>query len=426
MDFLKSSLLKLNSFNLSERRIAKNFLSLGSVQLINFLIPILLTPYIIKKIGIEKFGVITVAQIVINYFIIFTDYGFNLTATRDISVHREDKAQLQAIFSTVFTTKAFLTMAGFVLLLAGLLWHGDPALLKLYLLTYTLVIGQALLPIWYFQGIENIKVLSYFNLLSKVVSVILILLVLKTEEDYLYINLIYGLGAILIGVIGILIASKRDALHFSLSTPGSVVHQLKEGWQIFLSNLTVNLYISSNIVILGYTGNEVAVGIYGVAEKVVNSIRQLLVIFYQVTYPALCGMATKSVEELKRFVKRLYLPFSLMILVACVGTFAFAGPIVFYFTDTYDPAIMDLLRILSVVPFIVSLNIWANQLLLAYGLKKLYSAVMVTGSVLNVGLNLLLSRHFLAYGTAVTVLVTEVFITAGIIVALLRAKPHLR
>ncbi|MBK7632826.1 MAG: oligosaccharide flippase family protein [Ignavibacteriales bacterium] len=42
------------------------------------------------------------------YFTILTDYGFNLSATQEISVNRENTKSVSEIFSSVFTIKMLL------------------------------------------------------------------------------------------------------------------------------------------------------------------------------------------------------------------------------------------------------------------------------------------------------------------------------
>ena len=79
--------------------ILRNFLSLSSLQGINYLLPLIILPYLIRVIGPAKFGLIAFAQAFVQYFMILTDYGFSLSATRKISLCRADKKEVCAIFS---------------------------------------------------------------------------------------------------------------------------------------------------------------------------------------------------------------------------------------------------------------------------------------------------------------------------------------
>src|SRR3989338_2604121 len=82
-----------------------NFISLTTLQGINYVLPVIVLPYLIRVIGPEKFGLVAFSQAFVQYFMIFTDYGFSLSATREISLCRGQKGKICSIFSSVMTVK---------------------------------------------------------------------------------------------------------------------------------------------------------------------------------------------------------------------------------------------------------------------------------------------------------------------------------
>ena len=101
--------------NSSEKRVLiSNFLALSTVQGLNFLLPLLVIPYLLYTLGVELFGLLAMATAFSTYFMILSDYGFNVTATHEISIHRDNPNKLNEIFSAVMTIKLILMFIGFL------------------------------------------------------------------------------------------------------------------------------------------------------------------------------------------------------------------------------------------------------------------------------------------------------------------------
>ena len=128
------------------KRLVSNFIALGIVQGTNFLLPIIVIPFVISRIGTDGFGAVSVVQVIMMFFTNVSDYGFNLTATRDVSINRENNDLLSKIFFTVLFTRLVICFLLFgVLLLSVLVIPIVQTHSELYLLSFVSVIGQRLL-----------------------------------------------------------------------------------------------------------------------------------------------------------------------------------------------------------------------------------------------------------------------------------------
>ena len=90
------------------RVIFKNFTYLSILQIARIVIPILIIPILIQKLGIDKYGIIIFAQALVFHFMMVINFGFELSATRKISISRNSYDNLSEIVSSVFIIKIAL------------------------------------------------------------------------------------------------------------------------------------------------------------------------------------------------------------------------------------------------------------------------------------------------------------------------------
>ena len=132
-------------------KLIHNFFSLGTVQAISSLIQLIVIPHVIGKLGIDGFGVVAVAQVVMLMLSAFTDYSFNQSAIKEISLWRNDTTVISRIFYRVLFSKLVLCIFAFLFLFALVLivpLFRTHALL--YLMAFLYVIGQSLIVNWLF------------------------------------------------------------------------------------------------------------------------------------------------------------------------------------------------------------------------------------------------------------------------------------
>ena len=402
------------------RRLFSNFFSLGIIQGTNFLLPIVVMPFVIRRIGADGFGVVAIAQVVMMFFTNISDYGFNLTATRDVSLNKHNREALSRIFFLVLVTRLLICVLLFAVLLVSI-WL-IPALRpysSLYLLAFTTVVGQSILMNWLFQGLERMKYIMYISLLARIIFVILVVAFIKTKADNIYFIFFTGLGNLLAGMLSIILAIRL--LHLKLLMPGwgTISHELRNGWHITVSNLSVSTYMYINVLVLRIFSNDAVVGYYSIAEKIILACRQILSVYFQGIYPQVCQLALTSKQALLRFFRSYFLPFLGMVLAGCFVLFFFSTPIVGIFIGSHQAIPALYLRIMSFVPFIICLNIPAYQVLLAFHEKRILLLVFILGTSINLLMNVLLVKHWGALGTSYIVCITETLISFGLIYGVL-------
>jgi PST family polysaccharide transporter len=283
-----------------------------------------------------------------------------------------------------------------------------------YFLTFLGLIGNVLFPVWFFQGMEKMKYITYVNFISRLAATGLVFVIIKSENDFLKFVLLNSVISIIMGIVSLCIVLKIYKVKYVKPDLKTLKENIKEGWYIFISSFSINMYISSNILILGIFASKSVVFYYYIVDRVITAVRSLVSIVFQTTYPYICRLAGESLDKLKRFYRKVFVPLYVCLFLGCLLMFVLSDIIIYLFTGKYLVQSAIVMKILSFVPLIVALNIPAYQTLVAYGQKKSYTLVLLSGSVLNIFLNLVLAYKFLYYGTAVSVLITELYITIGL------------
>ena len=120
------------------QRLSDNFISLVVLQLINSVLPLLLIPYLLYTIGVEKFGIFSFITAIIMYGVKMSDYGFELSATYHISLHREHISKVSEIFSSVLSIKLLIAIA-YIISLSILLFFIDRLYISIESLSFSLL-----------------------------------------------------------------------------------------------------------------------------------------------------------------------------------------------------------------------------------------------------------------------------------------------
>jgi PST family polysaccharide transporter len=155
------------------------------------------------------------------------------------------------------------------------------------------------------------------------------------------------------------------------------------------------------------------------------AIRQVLSVFSQVIYPHICKLTKESHIEIVRFYIKFYVPFFVFIILSCISVFVFSEEITSFFTNQNVITISNLIKILCFAPIVTCLNIPFDRTLLAYKLEKDYSIIITLGSIFSIVLCFLFSYLFQATGTAIAILLTETFITLGLLIMLELKHKHI-
>ena len=380
----------------------------------DYILPFLTVPYLTRVLGPSRYGLIGFAAALINYFAILTGYGFNLSATREISLKRDDRERVTRIFSSIMIIKAGLLAASLILLLVIVYsfdkFRADAAV---YLISFGLVAGNALFPVWLFQGMERMKYITYINLTGRIALAAAIFIFVSGENGHVVYVILSSATSVLVGIASLICALRVFKIRFVLPSFGEIRKELVEGWYVFISSISIVLYTSSTTFILGLFTNNTVVGYFTGADKIRQAIQGIFNPVFQTLYPYVNALAHGSKERALEFMRKEVLFFGLIGLFICVVVFINAGFLVGVILGGEYSASVGLLRILAFVPMLVILgNILTIQCLLSLGLRKDYSMIYVFSSVVGVVTMILLTYRYGARGVSASVVCIETLVLA--------------
>lgn len=404
--------------NEENKRLLSNYAHLTLIQVANYVLPLATLPYLVRIIGPDYLGVIAFSTATVTYLSLLTDYGFNLSATRQISISRNDENEIKKIYSSVITVKALLASICFLVLLF-LVSYVDK--FKLYsvvfILNFGVVVGNVMMPTWLFQGLENMKYISYMNLLAKSIFMLSVFIFVQNKDDYYLVPLIYSIGSITSGVAASIITKYIFHITYALPDKRHMLNQLKEGWHVFISSIAISFYTVSVTFILGIISTPVIVGYYSAGERIVKAVQGLYAPVSQSIYPYINNLLNKSkIHALLVLRKLTYIVGSIMLILS-VLLYIFSGEIVSIVLGSQYIGSVVVVKTLSFIPFLVCLsNIFGIQTMLNFNRKIAFSRIIIIASMIGLVLAIVLSSLYSQQGASVALLMTELIVTVAMFV----------
>lgn len=389
--------------------VLKNAASLSWLQAITYILPLIILPYLFRVLGPEKFGLIAFAQAFIQYFIILTDYGFSVSATKEISLCHDNKAKIGKVFSAVMTIKVAMLLLSFFILFSVI--HFIPRFSQdwmVYALSFGVVIGNAFFPMWFFQGTEAMKYITNLHMIGEFLMAFLIFYFVRSADDFLLIPLISSCSSLLIGLMGQYIVLNRFRIPFQFPSDREIVRQFKAGWHVFISVVAINAYTATRVFAVGLLTNNTMTGFYSIAERIANIAQTFpLSSFAQAIFPRLNKIFHKDKSKALEMMHQIQMITVNIALICLPVIFILAPVIVRVVCGNNYPEVVLSLRLLLVAVFFVSANAFRVQFLLVCGKTDIYWKIHMTLAVIGLPLILLLIKHYSYIGAALATVIIE-------------------
>lgn len=404
----------------------RNIFSLASLQIGNYIVPLLTLPWLTRVLGIDGFGQLGFATAVISYLVLLTEWGYALGATRDVAVEKRDQFKRSEIFWEVMAGRAILSLIGVVVLLiltsfvpklsysADLLWLLWPA-----------VLASMISPVFYLQGIEKMSKMAIVNLIVKFTSVPLTLLLVRGAGDVEIAALIQSMSLLVAAMVNLFSLLRTSEILWVRPAWHRVMGSLKKTTSLFLSNAAVSLYTNSSTVILGFVSSETAVGAFVAGYTLIKAALGLMGPVSQSLFPRISYLLMHERKRAEQMLGRVFMLQSAVGLVVSLAVVV-GSPIVvpLLFGEAYAQS-LPVLWGLSALPFLIAIsNVLGVQIMVPLGHNSAFSTVLIVAGVINASLVFPLGSALGAIGAAISMVVAETVVS--ILMALFVRKNETR
>ena len=372
----KKLLLKFSKDN---SIILKNLSFLTILRGFNIGIKFFLVAYLVRVLGEINYGVFTWTDSVIQYFLVFINFGFNVYAAKYIVDNKESTNELNKIISSIFIIKMVLFVTSFLILFALSYLNVFYPFREYLLLLLLMGIGEVFFPIWYFQGIEKLKLATYITVFSRLLLVFgTFLLVTSTNDLNVYI-LLMVVSNVVMGVLGYTTLVKSYNFSFLWVGVKMLKKFLKEAYMFFLGgflSLTFN-FMSIFLIGLYYTMDYVTG--FDVALKIVLVCIVPFDMLQQAVFPTISRNKDKVV--LKKLIIISVLAGGFFTLVLNI----FPNELLTLFGGEGLESYSSVLKTLSPIPPIVALSFMLGTCtLVAFNFNKEFNQSLIISSLLYI------------------------------------------
>ena len=255
--------------------VSRNMVTLFGVTALNYLMPLILIPFLARALGVEQFGVYAFGMSIYLIGLLIIDYGFPVHGLYSVAEHRDDPERVGVLLGSMLAIKLGL----FAVLAAALgmfVWFSDKyADHRLFLMLMMLpLLGAALQFRWVFQAVEQSGKIFQYTVVGRVLHVGLVIALVASPQDYLWVPIGHGAAMILAGLMCIVMMRR---LGYGLRMPGwgDIVEQLRGASSYFWANVASAHLGFMGVFMLGLVVAPAALAVYSVAEQLYRAIRSV-------------------------------------------------------------------------------------------------------------------------------------------------------
>lgn len=383
----------------------KNYLYNLTYQLLTLVVPLITTPYISRVLKADGIGKYSITQAVMEYFVLFGLLGMSTYGSRQIAYVRDDVEEKSQAFWDLNATRMITMSIATVCYVVLCIFSKENRIL--YAVQSFTVLASLIDISWYFAGIEKFKITAVRNIFVKVISVVLIFMFVKNQDDLMIYALIVSLS-LFVGQAFLWMGLKREVRYKKVKW-NNVKKYLAGSFRLWLPTIAASIYTSFDKIMLGYYTDDTQVGLYVNSQKIVKMATTVTTSLATVTIPKVANSYSNGrVDQIRETVYKSLTAVSFLAFPMCAGLMAIRETLVPWFLGTGFEAVSDLLLISALLIITLSWSsILANQILVATKRENIYTSAIIIAAVINLCLNVLLIPRIKSSGALISSVVAE-------------------
>lgn len=390
-------------------KILKNYFYNAAYQIFTLIVPLITIPYISRVLGPQGVGINTLTNSTIQYFVLLANLGLTTYGQRQIAYKRKNMSSASKEFWGI-ETLSIVTTAFSLLCFIGLMFFIDKYR-TYYFAQAFLILASAFDVSWFFMGLENFKITVLRNFIFKILSVAMIFLFVKNDNDLIVYILIISVLTVFSN-LSLWPYLKKYLVNIKLKDIQIKKH-LIPAFQLFIPQIAISVYSILNKVMLGHLDTVESSGYFDNSDKIIRICLTLLTAFSTVMMPHIASSFINGEQrKIRRYINqgmKIALLFSIPLAVGIVCVSPDFVPV--FFGNKFLPVVNVMsIEAIAVVP-IACASILGAQYLVPVNKNNKYTISILGGALVNIVINIPLIKFFSASGAAAATVISEVVVT---------------
>lgn len=393
---------------MKQKSLAMNAFLNSFRSVMNIIFPLITFPYVSRILTVEGMGIYNFSSSIVNYFMLIAALGISTYAIREGAKYRTDKSKITQFSSEIFTINLCSTVLAYLLLFLCLIVFSKLRNYTICILIFSLQIFFTTIGTeWIYQIYEDYSYITVRSIIFQIISIILLFTFVKGPDDYLNYAGITVFSAVGSNILNFIHARKYCNIHivFHINWKKHMVPI----FILFITGVTMMIYVDSDITLLGIMKNNYVVGIYSVSSKIYQIVKTIINAILTVMIPRLALLfGSHKIKEYKNILTNSTNMLIILILPASVGLFMLANDVILIVSGSHYLRAVNSLRILCFAYIFAILAYVLNDCVLIPAKREKYALKStIASATLNIIFNLIFIPLLAENAAAISTVLAE-------------------